>query len=295
MGEIKGLISGIKRMEIHDGEGLRTTVFFKGCPFKCVWCHNPESIGYGKQTAFFKGKCIGCGSCLQVCRNGAVLYGGGIDHGTCIACHACTEVCPTEALFPYGKEYTPSELAYALLEDEPFFKNGKGGVTFSGGECLSQPDLAAETARLLQERGISVFVDTCGYVKKEVLDRITPYTDKFLYDIKTYSEQTHINCTGRSNEIILDNLKYLSALGARIEVRIPYVPELNGSEMNDIGRFLSGVNIEKIKVLPYHSHAVSRYEALGMTTEMPQEMPSDEETESVRRIMRKYCPLVTVE
>lgn len=211
-----------------------------------------------------------------------------------VGCHVCTEICPTEALVPYGKGYTPLELAQALMEDEPFFRNGRGGVTLSGGECLSQPQLAIETARILKENGVSVFVDTCGYVKREILDAIMPYTDKFLYDLKAFSEDTHIRCTGRSNQLILENLKYLSDTGARIEVWIPFVPELNGGEMKDIAKFISKLNIEKVKVLPYHNYAVSRYGALGLEAKMPGNMPSEEQTESIRSLIRSYCTGIEV-
>lgn len=295
MKEIKGLVSGIKRMEIHDGEGLRTTVFFKGCPLECIWCHNPESIGYKKQTAFFTDKCIGCGSCYTACKNGAVKIGGGIEFEKCVGCGECAEICPTEALTHYGREYTPSELVSVLMEDALFFKNSGGGVTLSGGECLSQPEFAVETARLLKNNGVSVFIDTCGYIKREIIDEIIPYTDKFLYDIKAFSEETHIACTGRSNKLILGNLKYLSSVGARIEIRIPFVPELNGEEMKDIAELVSELNVEKVKILPYHNFALSRYDALGMNAEMPENMPSNEETDAVRRMFAELCRGVSIE
>lgn len=170
---MKGLISGIKRMEIHDGDGLRTTVFFKGCPLKCVWCHNPESISFECQLAFFENKCIHCGFC------------GGQRTAE------KAELRPTEAMVAYGKEYQADELFFELMKDEPFFRNG-GGVTFSGGECLAQIDFAVELAELLHKNGISIYIDTCGFVGREALERIIPYTDKFLYDIKAVSETTHI-------------------------------------------------------------------------------------------------------
>ena len=147
---MKGMISGIKRMEIHDGDGLRTTVFFKGCPLRCIWCHNPESLSFEKQVAFFKNKCVSCGICENK-RN-----------------EKTAESCPVNAIEVYGREYELDELVEILLQDEAFFKNSGGGVTLSGGECLAQPDFAVALSKRLYERGISVYVDTCGYVKREI-------------------------------------------------------------------------------------------------------------------------------
>ena len=152
-----GIVSGIKRMEIHDGDGLRTTVFLKGCPLKCIWCHNPESISFKEQTAFFREKCVACGTCK-----------GEKNKQT-------AELCPVDAITHYGKEYTVEELIKTVLQDEIFFKNGGGGVTLSGGECLAQPDFVLEFAKALKEKGISLNIDTCGFVKREVLEKIMPF------------------------------------------------------------------------------------------------------------------------
>ena len=153
---MKGMISGIKRMEIHDGDGLRTTVFFKGCPLRCIWCHNPESLSFEKQAAFFKSKCISCGICKNE-RN-----------------EKTAETCPVNAIEVYGREYELEELVEILLQDELFFKNSGGGVTLSGGECLAQPDFAVALSKKLYDRGISVYIDTCGHVKPEALKKIIP-------------------------------------------------------------------------------------------------------------------------
>lgn len=257
---MKGLISGIKRMEIHDGDGLRTTVFFKGCPLKCVWCHNPESISSKKQTAFFKNKCIGCG----ICNN---------EHNEITA-----SKCPSEALVSYGTEYEPDELVDELLKDEHFFKNGHGGVTLSGGECLAQGDFAIEVAKLLFQKGISVYIDTCGFVKKEIFQEIIPYTDKFLYDIKAIDEDVHIKCTDKTNKVILSNLEYINLQNVPVEIRIPYVPGYNDRQIEKIGKFLTAFKcITAVKVLPYHNFAASRYSALGMENTLPAKLPSEKE------------------
>ena len=206
---MKGIISGIKRMEIHDGDGLRTTVFFKGCPLRCIWCHNPESISYGKQIAYFKEKCIGCGICKNI-RN-----------------EETADMCPTEAIFQYGREYEADELVAELMSDKLFFEKSGGGVTLSGGECLCQSVFSVEVAKKLCDNNVSVYVDTCGFVKQDVFDAIMPYTDKFLFDIKAINSEVHKKCTGQDNKIILDNLKYLSDKGCAIEIRYPLVMGYN--------------------------------------------------------------------
>lgn len=268
---MKGLISGIKRMEIHDGDGLRTTVFFKGCPLKCIWCHNPESISFEKQIAFFDEKCIKCGFCKNE-RTGETA-----------------NICPAEAIIEYGKEYDLDELVSLLSEDELFFKNSRGGVTLSGGECLMQADFVIGLAKKLFFKNISVYVDTCGFVKQDIFDSIIPYTDKFLYDIKAIDSEKHIKFTGQDNKIILDNLKYLSENGCQIEIRYPLVKGYNDTECNKIGKFLEPLNgITKVKVLKYHNFAGSRYEALGMVNTLPVEQTTDSDLKNAVNILKTY-------
>ena len=265
---MKGLISGIKRMEIHDGDGLRTTVFFKGCPLRCIWCHNPESLSFLPDVAFFKNKCISCGACE-----------GKRDK-------TATEKCPADALMFFGREYSVKELVSEILMDSPFF--GKcGGVTLSGGECLSQPDFAIALARELRENGVGVYVDTCGYVKREVFEKIMPYTDKFLYDIKAYDPELHKRYTGRYNTLILDNLRFLSEAGCKIEVRYPLVRGYNDGECEKIGRYLSNLpKIEAVRVLKYHNFASSRYDALGIENTLPQDLTEPEDVANAVKLLQ---------
>lgn len=265
---MKALITDIKRFAVHDGDGIRTTVFFKGCPLKCVWCHNPESISFAPQVAFYKDKCIGCGECQK----------DGFTEENCFG----------EARIKYGKEVTVSELLPKLLEDREFYENSGGGVTLSGGECLSQADFCAELLKKLKEEGINTAVDTCGFASKEAIDKVAPYTDTFLYDIKAIDEETHIKCTGQSNKIILENIKYIDALGKAIEVRIPFVPEWNDGEIDKIKEFLEKLkNVKKVKVLPYHNFAGSKYAALGMENTLPTVLPTNEEVEVVQNKFNK--------
>ncbi len=268
---MKGMISGIKRMEIHDGDGLRTTVFFKGCPLRCIWCHNPESLSFEKQVAFFKNKCVSCGICENK-RN-----------------EKTAESCPVNAIEVYGREYELEELVEILLQDELFFKNSGGGVTLSGGECLAQPDFAVALSKKLYDRGISVYIDTCGHVKPEALKKIIPYTDKFLYDIKAIDAMVHKKCTGKDNRLILDNLKLLCDEGCTIEIRYPLVNGYNDLECENIAKFLSSLRgITKVKVLQYHSFSASRYEALGMLNTLPNTQTTLQDVEKSVSILRNY-------
>ena len=268
---MKAIISGIKRMEIHDGDGLRTTVFFKGCPLRCIWCHNPESLSFEKQIAFFKSKCISCGMCKNE-RN-----------------EKTAESCPVSAIEAFGKEYELHELVEAVLQDEVFFKNGRGGVTLSGGECLAQPDFAVALAKSLCDRGISVYIDTCGFVKCKVLEEIIPYTDKFLYDVKAVDPSIHLKCTGKDNRIILENLKFLCDKGCKVEIRYPLVVGYNDGECERIGELLSDLKgITKVKVLQYHSFSASRYEALGMINTLPDTQTTATDVENAVNILRRY-------
>lgn len=289
---MKALISDIKRFAVHDGDGIRTTVFFKGCPLKCVWCHNPESIDFKPQVAYYENKCIGCGECVSVCPSGAhkITQEDHIfERDLCVACGKCEISCLGQALKFYGKEMTVDELLPLLLEDKEFYETSGGGVTLSGGECLCQADFCAELLKKLKEAGINTAVDTCGYVPKESIDKILPYTDTFLYDIKAIDEDVHISCTGKSSKLILDNLRYIDSLGKKIEVRIPYVPNYNDNQINKIAEFLKELkNVTKVRVLPYHNYAGSKYEALDMENSLPSELPDGDEIKKAENIVVPY-------
>ena len=263
-----GRIFEIKRFAVHDGDGIRTTVFFKGCPLRCVWCHNPEGLMPQAQEAFYAHKCIGCGECK---RETFTL-----------------EDCLGEARIRYGKEVTVNELLPLLLEDREFYENSNGGVTLSGGECLAQADFCAELLKMLKENGIQTAVDTCGFVPRDAFDKVIPYTDVFLYDLKAYDEDVHIRCTGHSNQKIIENLKYLDACQKKIEIRIPFVPDYNDGQIEKIGSFLSTLeSISQIRVLPYHNYAGSKYEALGMKNTLPERCPTEEELQCARKILQE--------
>jgi len=272
---MKATIFEIKRFAVHDGDGIRTTVFFKGCPLRCVWCHNPEGLISAPQIAHYAHKCIGCGECKKE----------GFTPEDCLG----------EAQILYGKEMTVEELLPALFEDRDFYENSGGGVTLSGGECLMQADFCAELLMRLKESGIHTAVDTCGFVTRSALDMVIPYTDVFLYDVKAYDEDIHIRCTGVSNKLILENLEYLDSLGKEIEIRIPYVPDYNDGQIEKIARFLAPLkNVTKIRVLPYHNYAESKYEALNLPSTLPRRLPTDEEIKKAAETVRKVTNFVVL-
>lgn len=260
-----GKIVELKRLAVHDGPGIRTTVFFKGCPLKCVWCHNPEGIAFTEQAAFYAHKCIGCGQCEKEDFTPADCLG--------------------EARVQYGTEVTVETLLPRLLEDMDFYQTSGGGVTLSGGECLCQADFCKELLQALKNKGIHTAVDTCGFVAKEAFDKVLPYTDIFLYDMKAFDEDVHIKCTGKSNRQILENLRYLDTCGKEIEIRIPYVPEYNSDQMEKIANFLKPLkHIKAVKVLPYHNFAGSKYAALGMENTLPAKLPTEEEIRAAQAL-----------
>lgn len=285
------VISDIKRFAVHDGDGIRTTVFFKGCPLKCIWCHNPEGISPTPQLAYYEHKCIGCGECAAICRNNAHRLCDGIhklNRQACIGCGNCEAVCLGDALKLYGREYTVNELLPVLLADKDFYESSGGGVTLSGGECLMQADFCAELLRKLKEQGINTSVDTCGFVRKSAIDAVAPYTDIFLYDIKAIDEEVHIKCTGYSNKLILENIRYIDSLNKKIEVRIPYVPEYNSDQIEKTALFLKTLNnLTKATVLPYHNYAGSKYRALEMTATLPKKLPDANELKAAEDTLNR--------
>lgn len=281
------VITDIKRFAVHDGPGIRTTVFFKGCPLKCLWCHNPEGIKPQPQLAYFEHKCVGCFSCANACVQKAHSFENGkhrLDRSACISCGKCTELCPRDALRLYGKEYTIDELLPLLTEDKDFYDNSNGGVTLSGGECLLYADYCAELLKKLKQEHIHTAVDTCGYVPREAFEKVMPYTDLFLYDVKAVDEQTHRRCTGHSNRRILDNLRFLSEQNRKTEIRFPLVPGYNDSEAEGIAHFLSQLPTRPtVRILAYHDLAGSKYAALGLDNTLPKSVPSEKDLEQARK------------
>lgn len=287
---MKADIFEIKRFAVHDGDGIRTTVFFQGCPLRCEWCHNPEGLSKKPQLAYYAHKCIACGECATICPSGAHTFSNGTHNllrHRCIGCGKCTAVCPNDALTLYGKQATVEELLPLLLEDRDFYEMSGGGVTLSGGECLLHAEFCAKLLKALKQKGIHTAVDTCGEVPRHALDLVIPHTDVFLYDIKAIDEETHRRCTGRSNRQILENLRYLDDQCCQIEIRYPYVPRFNDREAEAIAHFLADCkHITKIRVLAYHNFAGSKYHALGLSHTLPSILPTSEELEQARYLLQ---------
>ena len=255
----KAMIFDIQRNSFVDGPGIRTTVFFKGCNLRCKWCHNPESQSFEKQMMFYKDKCTGCGKCREVCPN---------HLKKCDFCGKCELYCPAEARKICGREYTSDEVLAEVIKDKAFYDNSGGGVTFSGGECMLQLDFLCEILKKCKSEGIHTAVDTAGNVPWKSFEKILPFTDLFLYDIKAFGAELHRKGTGVSNELILENLKNLSGR-ADIIVRIPVIGGYNDNdeEIRQIADFLKQIKIIKAELLPYHAMGEHKYAALGRNTE----------------------------
>ena len=288
-----GKIFAIKRFAVHDGDGIRTTLFLKGCPLRCLWCHNPEGLSMPSQLAYHEAKCLSCGICVGSCKRGAhsILDGKHLfDRSLCIGCGDCAKECPGDALTSYGREVSVEEILPELLADRDFYETSGGGVTLSGGECLLQSDFCAELAKALCAEGISVDIDTSGAVPYSAIRAVLPYTDRFLYDIKAIDEQLHLRCTGRSNKEILENLPRLLLDGGEAEIRIPFVPEYNKGEIPKIAAYLAALPKKPtgVRVLAFHPYAGSKYASLAISTDMPTVVPSDGELADAREILRSH-------
>lgn len=310
-------IMDMKRFAIHDGDGIRTTIFFKGCPLRCVWCHNPEGLWGQTQLSYIAAKCMNCGNCAVERGKVTASEGSGstavgkserkaamvdctanymqdgnhiFDRTKCKLCGRCETVCPSGCFQIYGKTYNVEELAELVMEDKDFYDCSGGGVTLSGGECLLQADFCAMLLKVCKEKGIHTAVDTCGFVPGEAIEKVMPFTDIFLYDLKAVDEEVHIRCTGQSNRLILDNLAYLSEAGKEIEIRIPLVPGYNSDQVDKMGQFLTSLPALKgVRVLAYHNLSESKYASLGMECHMPAcTPPSKEMMEEAERKLRSY-------
>ena len=265
-------ITNIQKFSIHDGDGIRTSVFFKGCPLKCEWCHNPETQRYEREIQYDPDKCTGCGSCVRVCPSHAVVLEDGkpvTDRKACTLCGRCENFCPAGIREVVGKEYTVKELVRELMKDQIFYEDSGGGVTFSGGEVMTMDmDYILAATRELHRQDITLTIDTCGYVPYEKLESLLPYVDTFLYDVKVMDPEIHRKYIGTDNKLILENLVRLAKDGARIYIRIPVIREVNGNEKNmkETIAFLKEHDIHppQINLLPYHDTGSGKYPKLDM-------------------------------
>jgi len=293
--KVQGFIFDIKQFAVHDGPGIRTTVLFKGCPLRCLWCHNPEGASEEPQLFYDPAKCIGCGHCVAVCVRGAHSFEDGhhlIDRNLCEQCGACAEGCYAHALELAGRQVSVAGVLEEVLRDRPFFERSGGGVTLSGGEPTAQYEFARALLKAVKAQGIHTALDTAGFVVWKRLEGLLAHTDLVLYDLKQMNSEQHRRLTGVPNELILANLRRIDNAGYPVWVRIPLIPGQNDDDANlhAVGRFLADLKcVERVDILRYHAFAESKYEQLGLEYPLAGlRSPSNEHARSRQEILVNY-------
>jgi len=278
----KGIIFDIKRYAIHDGPGIRTTVFFKGCPLRCLWCCNPESYKMSPEIIYTERRCIHCGTCQMVCPNNAIKISKNkleIIRENCNGCGICAIECPANALELSGKTYSVKELLAEVEKDSIFYHKSEGGITVSGGECTMQSKFLLSFLKKCKEKYFHVTLDTCGFVEWNIFKKIIEFVDLVLFDVKIINEEKHIKYTGKSNKLILENLNKLSKIGIPIIIRIPLIPGFNNSEkeISAIADIVSKLkDIQEVNILPYHRLGESKHTRLGNEYKMKDIKPPND-------------------
>jgi pyruvate formate lyase activating enzyme len=291
---VSGTVFNIQRFAVHDGPGVRTTVFLKGCPLSCQWCHNPESRAARPEVQIVADRCIQCGSCLEACEHGAVvrLADGSysVDPLHCARCGACTEVCPTNGRRLVGEMRDVDNVIAEVVKDRVFYEESGGGVTFSGGEPLSQREFLVELLSRCRAKSLHTCVDTCGMAPEATLLSVMPLTDLFLYDLKLIDDDRHREFTGVGNRAILSNLESLARRGADVWVRVPFIPGINDDRDNldALAGFVSGLDRDyPVFLLPYHLIAQDKYGRLGHDYPLAgREPPSTEQLDEAATRLR---------
>ena len=274
---IEGLVLDVDRFASHDGPGIRTAVFLKGCPLSCVWCHSPESQSARPELLYQDERCNACGLCPEICPEHALVMGMNgerqvavLDRNACTACGKCVEVCYPGALRIGGAATTVGEMVRQVAADAPFFASSGGGVTLSGGEPARQPDFSYNFLLACQKLGIHTAMETTGYARSEVMQRLASVTDLLLFDVKLVDSAAHKKYAGVPNELILENLKMLAAEGHDIQVRVPCIPGINDSagQIRDTAQLVAGAGIKRVALLPYNSAAGAKYDWIGASYEL---------------------------
>ena len=302
--KLTGKFYDIQGFSVHDGPGIRLTLFLKGCPLRCPWCHSPESQQFYTELNWMEIKCVGiekCGKCLDVCPHGAISPGKKkksltgdeeiqlviADRSKCDNCGECAKACTAKALYMCGTDYTVDEIMERVRRDVPFFNRSGGGVTVSGGECLCQPEFVLELLKRCKAEGIHTAVDTCGYCSWSAMEAVIPYTDLFLFDIKGMDSALHKQVIGVPNELIHDNARKAAAAGAKFQIRIPVMPMYNDSveSFNEVGAFLKelGDAVEIVQLLPYHNLGTVKWERLQVNKPIFEATPPSDELMEARK------------
>ena len=292
-GRREALVCDVQRFSVHDGPGIRTTVFFKGCPLACRWCQNPETISFVNEPVFTADDCLGCGDCVGVCPGEAIgLTDNGLilDRSRCVACLQCTEVCPSGALSPAARSTTSSALLAEVAKDRDYYGDD-GGITLSGGEPLTQGGFLREFLPRARAAGLHISAETAGHVNQRLFTELAGLIDLFLFDLKALDEQLHKGLTGKSNRLILTNLRHLVREGIPVEVRMPVVPCYNDGPANLVktARFLTTLGVPTITLLPYHGLGVAKLAKLRAPyVPVSAKAPSREQLSATREVFSRF-------
>ncbi len=283
-----GMVFNIQRFSLHDGPGIRTTIFFKGCPLKCQWCQNPEGIGTRPLLLHYPRRCLGCNACIDICEPQAIVKersGVRIRRQDCNLCLKCAEVCPVEAIQVAGRVVSVDELIIEVLKDRITFEESGGGVTVSGGEPLMQPEFLTALLKKLKKEGIHTAIETSGYAPWAYVEEAAKFTDLFIYDLKLIDSVSSLYYLGVQNSLILDNLKRLQQSGANIQVRMPLIPQVNDGQdsIKKTADFLTECGIQELELIAYHNLGSAKYAAIGLNyMQNAPELPTDAFMEAVK-------------